>query len=142
MLARSLDPPIEIFRLVKSLNYYNNIKMTEPEQLTNKNKSGILTDELFDVISNMPLSEVILYQKVDQNRNTIPFHRHYKQGWEGLTIAQMLQRNCLKKIKQGQYIKDTFTIEVHNMDEAKFYCWRSDFNSLQFEIENIGGDDN
>jgi hypothetical protein len=107
-----------------------------------ENKSGILSDELIDAISSIPKSEVILYQKVDQSRNIIPFHRNYKEGWEGLTIAQMLQLNCLKKIKLGQYSKDTFTIEVHNMDEGKLYHWQSDFTNLKFEVENIGGDDN
>lgn len=105
------------------------------ENSPNENKSRILSDELIDAISNMPLSEVILYQKVDHGTNTIPFRHHYKEGWEGLTIAQMLQRNCLKKIKQGQYSKDTFTIEVHNMDEGKLHHWQSDFTSLQFDVE-------
>jgi hypothetical protein len=118
-----------------------NEKVNNKDDFT-ENKSGILSDELIDAISSIPQSEVILYQKVDQFRNIIPFHRNYKEGWEALTIAQMLQLNCLKKIKQGKYSKDTFTIEVHNMDEGKLYHWQSDFTNLKFEVENIGGDDN
>jgi hypothetical protein len=106
-----------------------------------KNRSGLLSEELLEAISMMPMCEVYLYQKVSDEKNIVPFRRNYQEAWEGLAVAQMLQKNCMNKIKAGQYPQNTFSIEISDMREDKFYFWSSSFGSMRFEVEKMGGDD-